>query len=74
MAYDFNEIAENYDRLNHLMTLGMDRRWRRHAAKAASLSSDSIALDVACGTGDMIIELEKFGCHTTGIDLSKEMV
>ena len=74
MAYDFNEIAENYDRLNHVMTLGMDRRWRRHAAKAASLSSDSIALDVACGTGDMIIELEKFGCHTTGIDLSKEMV
>ena len=33
MAYDFDKIADNYDSLNHLMTFGMDRLWRRRGAK-----------------------------------------
>ena len=33
MAYDFDKIARTYDRLNRVMTLGLDRRWRRHAAR-----------------------------------------
>jgi len=93
MAYDFNKIATNYDCLNHIMTAGMDRLWRRRAAKEAvkeatafcgratkeSQSQNAVAslvasLDVACGTGDMAVELLKRGCSVTGIDLSEEML
>lgn len=89
MAYDFDKIATNYDRLNHIMTAGMDRLWRRRAAKEAikeatafcgratkELQPHSVvaSLDVACGTGDMAIELLKRGCSVTGIDLSEEML
>lgn len=89
MAYDFDKIATNYDRLNHIMTAGMDRLWRRRAAKEAIKEATAFcgratkesqphsvvaSLDVACGTGDMAIELLKRGCSVTGIDLSEEML
>ena len=70
MAYDFDKIACSYDRLNHLMTLGLDRCWRRRAVRG--LQGD--VLDVACGTGDMVVELMKRGCTVTGVDLSEEMI
>ena len=82
MAYDFDKIATNYDRLNHIMTAGMDRLWRRRAAKEAfktarrktASATNALTLDVACGTGDMAVELLKRGCSVTGIDLSEEML
>lgn len=89
MAYDFDKIATSYDRLNHIMTAGMDRLWRRRAAKEAMIARrktasttnalthsriHALTLDVACGTGDMAIELLKRGCSVTGIDLSEEML
>lgn len=89
MAYDFDKIATSYDRLNHIMTAGMDRLWRRRAAKEAIKEATAFcgratkesqphsvvaSLDVACGTGDMAIELLKRGCSVTGIDLSEEML
>lgn len=75
MAYDFDKIARGYDRMNHLMTLGLDRWWRRRAVGELSTSSYQFStLDVACGTGDMIVELQKQGCSVTGIDLSEEMM
>ena len=90
MAYDFNKIATNYDRLNHIMTAGMDRLWRRRAAKVAIKTArkktasatnalthshiNTLTLDVACGTGDMAIGLLKRGSSVTGIDLSEEML
>ena len=70
MAYDFDKIARTYDRLNRVMTFGLDRRWRRKAVKGLNGN----VLDVACGTGDMVIELAKRGCMVTGIDLSEEML
>ena len=88
MAYDFDKIARNYDRLNRVMTLGLDRRWRKRAVSAvksekfAPLRSQACeagrkvksVLDVACGTGDMVRELQNHGCHVTGVDLSEEML
>jgi demethylmenaquinone methyltransferase/2-methoxy-6-polyprenyl-1,4-benzoquinol methylase len=70
MAYDFDTIACDYDRMNHLMTLGLDRLWRRRAVRGLHGN----VLDVACGTGDMVVELQKHGCNVTGVDLSKEMM
>ena len=75
MAYDFDKIARDYDRLNRIMTLGLDRRWRRHAVhQLSSPHCPFSALDVACGTGDMMVELARQGCTVTGVDLSQEML
>ena len=75
MAYDFDKIARDYDRLNRIMTLGLDRRWRRHAVHQLSSPHCPLsALDVACGTGDMMVELARQGCTVTGVDLSQEML
>lgn len=71
MAYDFDTIAAHYDRMNRLMTFGLDRLWRRHAVREMAGGE---VLDVACGTGDMVVELLKRGCTVTGIDLSEEML
>lgn len=70
MAYNFDTIARTYDQLNRVMTFGLDRCWRRRAVRG--LQGD--VLDVACGTGDMVLELKKRGCTVTGIDLSEEMI
>jgi demethylmenaquinone methyltransferase/2-methoxy-6-polyprenyl-1,4-benzoquinol methylase len=70
MAYDFDEIARDYDRMNHLMTAGLDRRWRKSAVQGLH----GKVLDVACGTGDMAVELLRQGCSVTGVDLSNEMM
>ncbi len=76
MAYDFDKIARTYDRLNRMMTLGLDRRWRKRAVKEVESGKWKVesVLDVACGTGDMVRELQNHGCHVTGVDLSEEML
>lgn len=70
MAYNFNTIARTYDRLNHVMTLGLDRCWRRRAV--CGLQGN--VLDVACGTGDMALLLAERGATVTGVDISEEML
>ena len=70
MAYNFDTIAARYDRMNHLMTLGLDRRWRKRAVQGLG----GKVLDIACGTGDMTVALLRQGCSVTGIDLSHEML
>ena len=79
----FDRIASSYDRLNHLLSLSIDRRWRR---KAVSLLSNSLTsnspqgglnvLDVAIGTADLTLELlrQRKASHVTGLDLSREMM
>jgi len=70
MAYDFDKIARTYDRLNCVMTLGLDRFWRKCAVKGLHGN----VLDVACGTGDMMVSLAERGCTVMGVDLSEEML
>ena len=73
MPYDFDTIAARYDRMNHLMTAGLDRRWRRLAVRQLGGGSKRV-LDVACGSGDMMVELSRQGHSPVGIDLSREMI
>ena len=53
----FDRIAGVYDRMNSVMTAGLHHHWRRRAADMAALEPGGTALDVACGTGDLAIEL-----------------
>ena len=73
----FDGIAPSYDRLNHLMSLGVDRIWRRRALREIVDGSVQQILDVACGTGDSTIAIAKaagLGSRVTGVDISKEMM
>ena len=57
----FSGIARRYDLLNHLLSLNIDKRWRRRVrSKLSNVLDDpnAIVLDVACGTGDLSIELQ----------------
>lgn len=82
MAYDFDTVAARYDRMNHLMTAGLDRLWRKravhklaiHNSKFEIRNSPFTVLDVACGTGDLSLALLRQGCTVTGVDLSEEML
>lgn len=70
----FGRIVPRYDLLNRLMSLGMDRRWRRLAA-AAARPAGALALDVGAGTGDMAFELRRLGARQViGVDFSPEML
>lgn len=73
----FGAIADHYDLMNRVMTLGQDQRWRRQAADVAKLVPGQVALDVACGTGDLAFELAKRispGGHVIGIDFTEPML
>jgi demethylmenaquinone methyltransferase/2-methoxy-6-polyprenyl-1,4-benzoquinol methylase len=73
----FDAIAPVYDRLNTVMTLGADARWRRRAAQATELSPGDSVIDVACGTGKLALALAgivgPFG-RVEAVDLSTSMV
>lgn len=71
----FDSIAFKYDFLNHLLSFGLDKYWRRKALKLTGLSNESFLLDVACGTGDVAIEAKKQGAgNIVGADLSHNML
>lgn len=71
----FESIAGDYDFLNHLLSFGVDYYWRKKALKLSNINSDSILLDVACGTGDIAIAARKLGVtNITGADLSHNML
>ena len=74
----FDGIANDYDRLNHIMSLGIDRSWRRRALKEI-VREDAVQeiLDIACGTGDFSIAIAKTmgpDSHVTGVDISEGML
>jgi len=52
----FDAIARRYDRLNHLLSLGLDRRWRQRGVRELGLTGTERVLDVCTGTGDLAIE------------------
>ena len=70
----FDRIARVYDRMNSVMTVGLDRRWRERAADLARVGVGSMALDVATGTGDLALALQRRGAEVTGLDFSQEML
>lgn len=74
----FDGIASNYDKLNHVMSFGIDKRWRIKAVDHIVNDNKPIrVLDVATGTGDFAFEIAKrvpYGSYIFGIDLSENML
>lgn len=70
----FDAIAPRYDLVNRIMTFRMDLRWRRRTVRALGLPTGSTVLDLACGTGDLCLELAKQGQRPIGDDLSFGML
>lgn len=74
----FDNIATDYDRLNHILSLNIDRIWRKKAVKEIVDTTSSLqVLDVACGTCDFAMEIAgktAEGSKVTGIDLSAGML
>ena len=72
----FDSIASKYDRMNHGMSLGIDRQWRKRFVRtlAGRLAPGAQVLDLACGTGDLTKALAQRGWQVTGLDISAEMM
>ena len=71
----FDRISTSYDRINRILSFGMDRNWRRRTAAHLPQKKELSLIDLACGTGDQIIScLEKNSHSCVGIDLSTEML
>src|SRR5439155_3294037 len=74
----FSGIARRYDLLNHLLSLNVDKSWRRKVrAEIADVLNDMNAtiLDVACGTGDLALELKRDStAKITGTDFCRPML
>lgn len=74
----FDNIASDYDRLNHILSLNIDKGWRKKAVRELIDENRPLkVLDVACGTGDFTIEIARNvveGSEVTGIDISEGML
>ena len=73
----FDSIAGDYDSLNHILSLDVDKIWRKKALKQiVDAPAPARVLDLACGTGDFSIAIAKAltGGHVTGVDLSEGML
>ncbi|MBX4264835.1 bifunctional demethylmenaquinone methyltransferase/2-methoxy-6-polyprenyl-1,4-benzoquinol methylase UbiE [Clostridium estertheticum] len=73
----FSSIATKYDKLNAILTLNIDKLWRKKAVKLCNIKENDKVLDLCCGTGKMIeLECRAVGESTmvVGLDFNKEMI
>jgi demethylmenaquinone methyltransferase / 2-methoxy-6-polyprenyl-1,4-benzoquinol methylase len=72
----FTRVAPVYDLVNGILSLGLDRRWRRRAVSRLPLSDLTTVLDVACGTGAMGAALRHYSptIRLYGIDVNTAML
>ena len=73
----FNAVARRYDLVNHALTWGLDKRWRRKAAQECVTSQPNKMLDLCCGTGDLALNIARLSNNNvgvTGLDYSQPML
>ncbi len=75
VAEMFDNIAHRYDFLNHFLSLGIDKSWRRRAIRELKNDQVKVMLDVATGTGDFALAAIKLNPEKVyGIDISRGML
>lgn len=73
----FDSIAGSYDLLNHVLSLNLDRRWRRRAVQLCAVRPGETVLDVCCGTGDLawaFVQAEPALKEVVGVDFAPAML
>jgi demethylmenaquinone methyltransferase/2-methoxy-6-polyprenyl-1,4-benzoquinol methylase len=71
----FNDIAPRYDFLNHFLSAGLDKRWRKKTISMLKPYNPKHILDIATGTGDLAIEALRLNPDMiTGVDITEEML
>lgn len=72
----FDRIARRYDFMNRVLSLGLDRGWRRRTVKSLNLGDRPRVLDVATGTGDLAIDIARARplAQVVGLDPSEQML
>ncbi len=72
----FDRISPKYDALNHLLSLNIDKVWRRKTAKSVAKSQPKTILDLATGTADLALALANQNpkAHIIGMDISEKML
>ena len=70
----FERIAPRYDRVNRVLSLGLDQRWRRAALAAIGVGPNDRVVDLACGTGDLAELAAARGARVVAVDGAREML
>ena len=70
----FDAIAPRYDLLNHLLSAGIDRRWRAAAIRSLKLTGRETLLDVCAGTADVALAARPYAARVVGVDFSAAML
>lgn len=73
----FTRISPHYDLLNHMISWGMDSKWRRACAKTCLDGGARRVLDLGCGTGELTLEIARTArddIQVCGVDLNEEML
>ena len=72
----FDNIAQNYDSLNHILSFSIDKLWRRRVVTLVKRLKPQRVMDLATGTGDLAIKMAKRMPKTSimGVDLSENML
>lgn len=73
----FAEVPRTYERVNHILTLGLDTLWRKRAAKIAAQGGGSRWIDICSGTGELAIYLDRLtpaGTRVHALDFSLPML
>lgn len=71
----FDNISEEYDGLNRVISFGIDIKWRKKVVKLVANQKPKSVLDIATGTGDLAINLTQTAAHKIiGLDISEGML
>jgi demethylmenaquinone methyltransferase/2-methoxy-6-polyprenyl-1,4-benzoquinol methylase len=74
VAQMFDAVADRYDRMNAVMTLGQERRWRRVVVRSLGLAPGDRVLDLAAGTGASTVPFDEAGARAVACDFSLGML
>lgn len=74
VAAMFDQVAPRYDRTNAVLSLGLDRTWRRATSDALDLAPHDVVLDLAAGTATSSAALARAGARVVGCDFSLGML